>query len=126
MFHEDNPTEESARKVETLVAGFEQEEMIEKNDPKTLMEAIARVLEDVDDLFYEMEVSALRSHFFSSIAKATPVLDRRTPEEHRSRWMTRWVLGGPEGRKRATDQWTKLVGFTGEYLVSLLQRYTNL
>ena len=120
MKHEKVPTEESEKDITTLEDRFEQELQIEKDDPVTLEEAIARVLKDVDDLFYGMEVSALRSHFFSSI-ESTPTSERRTTlEEQRARWMIRWVLTGPEGGKR--DQWTRLVGFTGEYLVTAFYR----
>ena len=94
---------------------------IEKNDPKTLEEAIARVLEDMDDLFYGMEVSALLSHFFSSI-KTTPTYDQPILEGHGSRWMTRWIVRGPGHTERPLDQWIRLVGFTGEYLVTTFYR----
>ena len=45
--------------------------------------------------------------------EAEPLSGRSDVE---SRWMTRWVLG------RRVDEWSKLVGFAGEYLVATTPR----
>jgi hypothetical protein len=110
----DFPSEESERHLETWVNRVELEQQIEKEDPITVDDALARVVKDVDYLFESKEASSLRSHFFSDISEAAPPSCLSDVE---SRWMTRWILTGPEGTKRRVDQWSQLIGFTGEYLV---------
>lgn len=122
MLHERFPSEESQRHLESWVNRFELEEKIEMDDPVSIDEAITRVLKDVDTLFNATAEEALHSHFFSDIALASSTTGRPDVE---SQWMTRWVSKGREGTKRRLDEWTKLIGFTGEYLVSTVSFFTN-
>lgn len=121
MMNEIFPSPNSEERIAAWVDRFEHEEEIEKGDPDTVAEAITRVVEDVDLLFRGMKEGDIRCHFFSGVQIANPFLEARRPtlEEHKAQWMTRWIEQGPGGRKRRNDEWSKLVGFTGEYLVAL-------
>jgi hypothetical protein len=73
-------------------------------DPMTFDEAIVRVRRDI-------EASDLR--LFEPLPDEC-IMDRATYEQSVACWMRRCIDHGIFG-----EQWTRLVGFTGEYLVSI-------
>ena len=113
------PSLYNEERISSCVDRFKYKQQIEKGDPNTLAEAITRVMEDVDLLFRGMrEGRDIRPHFFSGVRVPSFYDNPPSLEEYKSQWMTRWIENGPGGTKRSNDEWSKLVGFSGEYIVS--------
>lgn len=113
--HDFYPSAESARRIASLMDGFEHEIQIENNDPVTFDGALSRVRKDVDSLCSDTAV--IHELFSLSILDTEVPEGRPSLEDLEAQWMSRWIKG-PEGTKRRVDEWSKLIGFTGEYLVS--------
>jgi hypothetical protein len=92
---------------------FEQEREIEGRDPITFDEAIARVGKDIESTFTDA-AAALRA--FEPLPDIK-LRDRATLEELEALWIMRWIKP-PDRPKRDEDDWKRLVGFAGEYLVT--------
>jgi len=114
-FHDMFPSPESAKSIAATLETFEQEEIIESNDPTSFEDALARVRQDVDSLFVDLAGDDIQAHFFSELPN-TERNGRPGLDEIEAQWMHRWITS-PDGRKRTADEVSKLVGFAGEYLV---------
>lgn len=99
---------------------FEEEREIEGRDPTTIDEAIIRARKDIESIFTDA-AAALR--VFEPLP-AIKLRDRATLEELEALWMKRWIKP-LEGMKRDEADWKKLVGFAGEYLVTISLSLTN-
>jgi hypothetical protein len=96
-----------------MLEKFALEREIESKDPVSFDDAVSRARSDVELLFTELPDDSMR-HFFSTLPVDTEAGGRPSHEEL---WMRRWITP-LEGPKRALNEWSNLVGFTGEYLVS--------
>lgn len=113
--HERYPSAESALSIASLTEQFEREREIERKDPVSFEEAVIRVQHDIDLLFQRISLEEIGGLFFSPISGHGEIGPKST-EEIEAHWMTRWITPF-EGQKRGVDEWWKLIGFTGEYLV---------
>ena len=134
--HESSPAEWTDERVDRLMHRFKIEQDIEYNDPVSLHDAIYRTLQDVHLLFCEMTSDEMKRHLFSPIsepigelvtsADITPTTFhenyRPSPKQLESQWMSRWITPTDNGTKRERDlnEWSQVVGFAGEYLVSFI------
>ena len=117
MLHGLNPSAEGERQIAAMVDEFELELQIENKDPVSFENAVCRVRQDVDSLFNTIVDDDIHERFFSPLSNTEVVETRPTLEELEARWMSRWIEGS-EDTKRRVDEWGKLIGFVGEYLVS--------
>ena len=91
------------------------EEEIEEDDPKSFEDAIARARQDVDLLFGDsLSAEEIKERLLSPLPK--PAEDRPSLEELRFQWISRWIAPSKES-KRKVNEWGKLIGFVGEYMV---------
>ena len=123
--HESYPSIESALSIASLTEQFEREREIERKDPVSFEEAVNRVQHDVNLLFQKIKPDEVQRIFFSPVSEfdyGSP--GPRSPEDIEAQWMARWITPF-EGQKRGVDEWCKLIGFTGEYLVSFDVLYAN-
>ena len=89
----------------------------ENNDPVSFDDAVSRVRQNIDSLFSDIAGYDIGRHFFSPISNAE---EEGRLKELETQWMSRWIT--PLGRaKRRVDEWSKLIGFAGEYLVSIVR-----
>ena len=117
--HEMNPSTDGDQRIESMLANFDLEREIESKDPVSFDDAISRVRQDVESLFIDRDVDDIWQQFFSPYHNGD-VQGRISPEELEAQWMSRWITP-LEGRKRTIDEWCKLVGFAGEYLVLIVR-----
>ena len=116
--HEMNPSADGDRRIASILADFDREREIESKDPVSFDDATARVRQDIESLFSDISVNDIRRHFFTPCPDGD-VKGRMSHQELEARWMNRWITP-LEGNKRSPDEWSKLVGFAGEYLVSMV------
>lgn len=116
--HERYPSVESALSIASLTEQFEREREIERKDPVSFEEAVNRVQHDVNLLFQNIKPDEVQRIFFSPVSEFDcGSSGPKSLEDIEARWMARWITPF-EGQKRGVDEWCKLIGFTGEYLVS--------
>jgi hypothetical protein len=113
--HGMNPSSDGEQRIVSLLEHFEVEREIEDNDPVSFDDAISRVRQDIDGLFNDIAGDVGR-YFFSPLCNAEK--RSRSKEELEAQWMSRWI-NPLNGDKRRMDEWGKLIGFAGEYLVSI-------
>jgi hypothetical protein len=89
-----------------------QEEKIEGEDPVSFEDALARVVNDVDSLFVDLDGEDIQAYFFRPL-RNTESDHRLSLDEFKAQWIRRWV----ESHDHARDEASKLVRFAGEYLV---------
>jgi hypothetical protein len=118
--HEMNPSADGDQRIASMLANFDLEREIESKDPVSFDDAVSRVRQDVESLFIDRDVDDIWRQFFSPCHKGD-VQGRVTPEELEAQWMSRWITP-LEGPKRTMDEWSKVVGFAGEYLVLTIRR----
>ena len=116
--HERFPSTLGEQNISSLLDNFDRERAIESHDPVSFDDAISRVRQDIRFLINDIADQDPHQHFFSPLP-AAGVLGQRgriTLEDLEAQWMSRWVEP-PDGPKRGMDEWSKLIGFVGEYLV---------
>ena len=118
MIHDMDPSARREEHIESLVAQFELEREIEKNDPVSFDDAVSRARQDVDSLFSDITSDDIGRHFFSPLSNEE-VKGRPRLEELKAKWMSRWIASS-KAEKRRVDEWSKLIGFAGEYLVLIM------
>jgi hypothetical protein len=116
--HDMNPSREGAKNIALLLTSFELEKKIENNDPISFDDAVSRVQQDVDRLFSDIAGDDIGRRFFSAFTHVE-AQGRPSHTELEARWMTRWITP-LEGPRRGVDEWSKLIGFAGEYLVIVM------